>query len=56
MSTKTIELRKPVQLFLPPDTVEAVDKLAQAEMISRAAFIRRLLVNFTRGLRDEVAA
>jgi Ribbon-helix-helix protein, copG family len=37
-----------VQLKLPPGLVDDVDRLAAEEMISRTAWIRRLLLNATR--------
>ena len=40
-----------VQLKLPPGLVKDVDRLAAEEMISRTAWIRRLLLNATRNER-----
>jgi Ribbon-helix-helix protein, copG family len=44
MTEKAIRPRRLVQLDLPPQTVKTIDRLAGAETISRAAWIRRLLV------------
>jgi hypothetical protein len=53
MKTTTEPRRLPVQLHLLPNTIRAIDKLAETEEISRAAFLRRLVTSFTRSLRDE---
>jgi hypothetical protein len=37
-----------VQLELPRETIEQIDRLARAETISRAAWIRRLLIGVAR--------
>jgi hypothetical protein len=42
MTEKATRPRRLVQLELPPETVEAIDRLAGTETISRAAWIRRL--------------
>ena len=40
--------RRFVQLELPQETVETIDRLAGTETISRTAWIRRLVVQSTR--------
>jgi Ribbon-helix-helix protein, copG family len=42
-----------VQLKLPPELVDDVDRLAAAEMITRTAWIRRLLLNATRNQKND---
>ena len=42
-----------VQLKLPPTLVNDVDRLAAEEMITRTAWIRRLLLNATRNERHD---
>jgi ribbon-helix-helix CopG family protein len=37
-----------IQLELPRETIEQIDRLARAETISRAAWIRRLLIGVAR--------
>jgi hypothetical protein len=44
MTEKATRPRRLVSLDLPLETVKAIDRLAGAETISRAAWIRRLLV------------
>jgi ribbon-helix-helix CopG family protein len=38
------EDRVALQLILPADTVRRIDKMAAEEMLSRSAFLRRLIV------------
>ena len=45
-----------VQLSVPDDVVREIDRLAHRETISRAAFIRRMLIGVTRGLNNEAVA
>ena len=40
-----------IQLELPRETIEQIDRLARAETISRAAWIRRLLIGVARETR-----
>jgi Ribbon-helix-helix protein, copG family len=48
---------KPVLLGLPPELVEAIDKLAERELLSRSSWMRRELVLAVRASRhDEQAA
>jgi hypothetical protein len=46
--------RRFVQLELPPETVEVVDRLANAETISRTAWIRRLVVQSAKAAEPSV--
>jgi len=43
-----------VQLELPQETVETIDRLAGTETISRTAWIRRLVVQSTRATAEPV--
>jgi hypothetical protein len=36
--------RRLVQLDLPPETIETIDRLADEETLSRTAFLRRLII------------
>jgi hypothetical protein len=45
-----------VQLSLPDDVVRTIDRMASEETISRAAFIRRLLIGTARSLSERVPA
>jgi hypothetical protein len=49
------EDRVAMQLILPADTVAKIDRLANHEMISRSAWLRRLIVGTARSLKPEVA-
>jgi hypothetical protein len=46
--------RRMVQLDLPPETVEEIDRLASVETISRVAWLRRLVVGTTKSLTEKV--
>jgi hypothetical protein len=48
--------RRLVQLDLPPETVEEIDRLASDETISRVAWLRRLVIGTTRSLTEKVPA
>lgn len=50
--------KKPMDTMLttvPPDVREAADAIAERELLSRAAWLRRLISNAAKG-REEVAA
>jgi hypothetical protein len=47
--------RRLVQLDLPPETIETIDRLADVETISRAAYLRRLIIGVARSV-DQVPA
>jgi hypothetical protein len=46
--------RRLVQLELPPETVETIDRLAGTETISRTDWIRRLVVQSARAAEPAV--
>ena len=54
--------RRLVQRDLPPEAIEEIDRLADAETISRAAWMRRLFIRqdemeqWAEAIRDEEAA
>jgi hypothetical protein len=66
MQTQTDDGPRLVQLDLPPETIEEIDRLADAETISRAAWMRRLrrrlfirqdeMEQWAEAIRDEEAA
>ena len=54
MTEVTTRPRRLVQLELPTETIEVVDRLADAETISRTAWIRRLVVQSTRAVEPSI--
>jgi hypothetical protein len=61
MQTQTDDGPRLVRFDLPPETVEEIDRLADAETINRAAWTRRLFIRQDEmeqwaEIRDEEAA
>jgi hypothetical protein len=55
MEANVKQPNKPIQVYVPPDVLAEIDRLADRETISRTAFIRRMLVGVTRGLNGAAA-
>jgi Ribbon-helix-helix protein, copG family len=54
MTEVTTRPRRLVQLELPSETVETIDRLAGTETISRTAWIRRLVVQSAKAAEPSV--